>query len=224
VDPACDELLDHEERRLMLNRRTRNHGVTLIELMVGVAIMIILLFLALPNFAIWMQNTQIRTGGEAILNGLQLARAEAVRRNTSVRFQLVDSLTSSCALSATGGNWVVSLADPSGACEVAASDTVAPQIVQKKSGAEGSPNAVVTVAPAGATIVTFSGLGSVAVKNEDGSDPITEMKIDSGAIPAADSRELCIMVNLAGAVRLCDPQVAAGDSRACLPAVPAGCL
>ena len=27
-----------------------------------------------------------------------------------------------------------------------------------------------------------------------------------------------------GAVRLCDPQVAAGDTRACLPAVPAGCL
>jgi hypothetical protein len=49
------------------------------------------------------------------------------------------------------------------------------------------------------------------------------MKVDTTAIPAADTRELCIMIGTGGVVRMCDPQVAAGDSRACLPAVPAGC-
>ena len=81
----------------MLISLLRAGGFSLIELLVAIAVMTIMLLLALPNFSIWMQNTQIRTAGEGILAGMQLARAEAVRRNTSVRFQLVNSLTSSCA-------------------------------------------------------------------------------------------------------------------------------
>ena len=52
----------------------------------------IMLFIALPNFAVWMQNTQIRTAGEAVLNGMQLARAEAIsqlRRGEPAGFQVV---------------------------------------------------------------------------------------------------------------------------------------
>ncbi|MBI2509431.1 MAG: prepilin-type N-terminal cleavage/methylation domain-containing protein, partial [Betaproteobacteria bacterium] len=59
-------------------------GFTLIELMVGIAIVGILIMIALPNFTIWIQNTQIRAGAEGILSGLQLARTEAVRRNADL--------------------------------------------------------------------------------------------------------------------------------------------
>lgn len=173
-------------------------GVTLIELLITVVVLSILLFLALPSFTIWMQNTQIRTAAEGILSGLQLARTEAVRRNISVELRMD-----------TASGWTVSVPGTG-------------EVVQTRSEQEGSVHAVVTIAPGGASRVTFGGLGRV-VANGDGSAPITEIKVDSGQIPAAESRELCLTVSAAGVVRMCDPQVGAGDPRACLPAVPAGC-
>ena len=117
-------------------------GFSLIELMITLAVLGMMFMIALPSMGTWLQNTQIRTSADAMQAGLQLARAEALKRNTTVRFQLVDTLTSACALSAPGRNWVVSLADTSGQCNVDASETTAPQIIQKRASAEGSPNAV----------------------------------------------------------------------------------
>jgi len=57
----------------------RQQGVTLIELMVGIAILATLLAMGIPAFTGWIQDTQVRTAAESILNGLQTARAEAVR-------------------------------------------------------------------------------------------------------------------------------------------------
>lgn len=184
----------------------RSAGFTLIELMVTIAVLAILLFVALPNFAVWMQNTQIRTAGEAILNGMQLARAEAVRRNTNVELEM----------NAASG-WTVRVPNPP-----------PPVVVQSRVAGEGSATALVTIAPAGAKTVTFNSFGSVAT-NADGTATITEIKIDSPAIPAADSRELCVLVRAGGNVRMCDPQVPATDTRTCIPplpapqVVPAGC-
>ena len=120
-----------------------NRGFSLVELMITVAVLGIVLMIALPNMGAWLQNTQIRTSAEAMQAGLQLARAEALKRNTTVRFQLVDTLTSACTLSPQGPNWVVSIGDTTGLCEQDASDTAAPQLVQKRAAAEGSPNALV---------------------------------------------------------------------------------
>jgi type IV fimbrial biogenesis protein FimT len=181
-------------------------GFTLIELMIAITIMALLLFIALPNFSIWMQNTQIRTAGEAILNGLQLARAEAIRRNTIVELRMD-----------TASGWTVSVVGPPA------------EAIQSRLPGEGTATAVVTIAPAGATKITFNGFGSIA-NNIDGSAAITEIKIDSASIAAADSRELCVLVRTGGTVRLCDPQVVATDTRTCIPplpaaqVVPAGCL
>jgi type IV fimbrial biogenesis protein FimT len=173
----------------------RASGFTLIELIVTIAVMAILLFIALPNFSIWLQNTQIRTAGEAILNGLQLARAEAVRRNTSVELEM-----------GTGSGWTVRVVSTG-------------EVIQTRLAGEGSGAAAVTITPAASTKVTFNGFGSIT-----GTAPITEIKIDAPALAAADSRKLCAMVGSSGAVRLCDPKLGAGDPRACMPSVPAGCL
>jgi len=115
--------------------------VTLIELMVGLAILALVLFVAVPSFGIFLQNSQIRNAAGSVLNGLELARNEAIRRNTPVRFQFVSNLTATCTLSTTSLAWVVSQADPTGACDTAPSDTVAPQIVQSRSATEGTSNA-----------------------------------------------------------------------------------
>jgi len=179
-------------------RRAPQAGFTLIEMLIGIAIIALLMLAALPNFRIWMQNTQIRTASEGILNGLQFARAEAVRRNANVELEMVDV-----------SGWNAKLASTSA-------------IIQTRTSGEGSGNATVTVKPDGATKTTFNGLGR-QVANADGSESITHMKIDTTTISASDTRELCITVGSGGIIRLCDPQVVAGDSRACLPAVPVGC-
>ena len=142
--------------------RFTQSGVTLIELMIGLAIVALVLFLGVPSFATFLQNTQIRNAAETTLQGLNLARAEAVRLNAPVRFQLVSDFTSGCALSATSLNWIVSLTDPTGLCNVSPAGgnaslpgAAAPQIIEEKAASEGSPN--VTVAVTGAPSAIFSG-------------------------------------------------------------------
>jgi len=192
-------LLGAAQRRGLLTAMKICAGFTLIELMVVITILAIMLFIALPNFAVWMQNTQIRTAGEAVLNGMQLARADAIRRNVNVELRMDAS-----------SGWTARVA-------------VTGEVIQSRLAGEGSAAALVTITPAGATTVTFNSFGSVAT-NADGTATLTEIKIDSPAIAAADSRELCILVRPGGNVRMCDPQVAVTDTRSCGAAVPAGCL
>jgi type IV fimbrial biogenesis protein FimT len=177
----------------------RSAGFTLIELMIVIVILAIMLFIALPNFAVWMQNTQIRTAGEAVLNGMQLARADAIRRNVNVELRMDVS-----------SGWTARVPDTG-------------EVIQSRLAGEGSAAALVTITPAGARTVTFNSFGSVAT-NADGTATLTEIKIDSAGIAAADSRELCILVRAGGNVRMCDPQVVVTDTRSCGAAVPAGCL
>ena len=198
-------------------------GFTLIELMIALAVIGIVMAIGLPNISVWIQNTQLKTAAEGIVSGLQLARSEALRRNVSVRFQLVDTVGNGCALSATGASWVVSLADPSGACGAAASDVAAPFIVQKKSGAEGSPNATMVGVGGGGTTATFNGLGRLA-----GVGNLTQINISNpigGACktPAGSEPMRClgILIGNGGQVRMCDPSVpdavppATDDPRSC---------
>ena len=192
------QLLDTPPGRLVLERRPPQSGFTLVELMIAIAVFALLILAALPEFRAWIQNTQIRTAAEGILNGLQFARAEAVRRNVNIELEMVGVSGWSAKVASSG------------------------QVIQTRTSGEGSGSATVTIKPDGAVKTTFNGLGR-QVSNLDGSTPITHMKVDSSAIAAASTRELCIMVGSGGVVRMCDPQVAAGDSRACLPAVPAGC-
>jgi type IV fimbrial biogenesis protein FimT len=175
-------------------------GFTLVELMIGIAVLFIMAMLALPNFSIWIQNTQIRTAGEAIINGLQLARAEAIRRNASMELRMGAS-----------SSWTVRVVNTG-------------EIVQSRLAAEGSGAAAVTITPNTTTKVTFDSYGSVTATNNDGSLPITEIKIDAPQIAAADSRELCILIRIGGNVRMCDPQVASTDTRTCGAVIPPGCL
>ena len=181
---------------MTINKMT---GFTLIELVTVVTILSIMIFLALPNFNVWLQNTQIRTAGEAILNGLQLARAEAVRRNVNVELRM--DLSS---------GWTARLPDTG-------------EVLQTRLAGEGSSAALVTITPLGANTVTFNSLGTIAA-NANGSNPVSEFKIDSISLAATDSRELCILIRTGGNIRMCDPQVASTDTRSCGAAIPAGCL
>lgn len=78
-------------------------GFTLIELMVVVAIIAIGASLAAPSFSQMVANYRVRSAAESMLNGVNYARAEAVRRNSDVKFSLT-----------TGGSgWTVRQDSPS---------------------------------------------------------------------------------------------------------------
>lgn len=189
----------------MLSGRAER-GLTLIELAIGLAIFGVLMALALPNFTVFLRNTEIKNAAETTLSGINLARVEAVRRNASVRFQLVSDLTSACALSASSLNWVVSLDSAAGKCDIAPSDTTAPRTIQSKSVLEGTRNVVVS-ATGGSTIV-FNALGRVSTAG------ITQIDLSNPAGGACEHvvsdgpmRCLRVLVSAGGQVKLCDPQV-----------------
>jgi len=196
----------------LLGRLHPQQGVTLIELCIGIAIVAVLIVLALPTFTAWLQNSQIRVAADAIQNGISIARSEAIRRNTSVRFQFTDTADNSCAIAVTGKNWIVSLDDPSGACGSAASDTAVPRIIQMRPASDGTPNAVVA---AGQSSIVFTGLGRV--------NPVPAANINinvtnptGGSCAAAGPmRCLRIVVSTGGQVRMCDPAFASTDPQGC---------
>jgi type IV fimbrial biogenesis protein FimT len=164
--------------------------MTLIEIMMSLAVMGILMMVGMPSFNSWLANTQIRTGADGILNGIQLARGEAVRRNTNVTFTL-----------GTNTGWTVT-------------ELKTNSVVQVRPEAEGSRDARVTVTPTAATTITFSGYGRVT-SNADASLPITQIDITSATLTGSDARNLRIVLGSGGNVRMCDPAVASGDPRAC---------
>lgn len=198
--------------------RNAQRGFNLIELMIGIAVLGVLLTLGLPSMSAWLQNAQLRTAAEGVMSGLSLARSEALRRNSTVRFQFTTTLDASCALSTAGKNWVVSQADPTGACNVAPSETAAPQIIQAKASVEGTTNAVITAT--GGSSYNFNGLGRAT-----GAGNMTSIDITNptgGACQGTDGvgggpmRCLRVQISTGGQVRMCDPAVsAATDPRFC---------
>lgn len=167
-------------------------GFTMIELLITIVIVATLAALAFPSFQSMLANAQIRTAAQALHDGLQLARVEAIRRNERVVFT-----------KGTESGWVVS------------TDTLG-TTVQTRPYTEGSRSATVVVEPLDATKVTFNALGRV-VANTDASSSIRRLEIDvpASVLSADRSQNLQIDVTTGGSIRLCDPNVAAGVGRGC---------
>ncbi len=86
----------------------RERGFNLVEMLIVLAIAGIVLAVAVPNLQDMIVSARTRGVAESIQSGLLLARSESIKRNAMMRFQLVSSMDSSCAASATSRLWVVS--------------------------------------------------------------------------------------------------------------------
>jgi len=197
----------------VLETRAAQGGFNLIEIMVSLTVLAILIALGAPSFGEWLQNQQIRAASEAIVNGMQVARGEAIKRNLPVQLVLDD-------LPTTG--WTVCEATKQPCNSTLLADPVKVQdVIQSRSSQERTSNANVQLTPDGATAVTFSPLGSVLATNSDGTSPLTQVDVvnSHGNCIAAGGPMRClrVVVTGGGSIRMCDPTpgIVAPDTRVC---------
>lgn len=199
-------------------------GVSLIELMVTVAIMAILLMVAAPSYTNYLGSQAIRNAGESLVAGLQVARGEAIRSNSTVVFQLVNSLTNACAVDPAGRHWVVSHCSAAGACGQDINKQAAPPANCAGAGpvilAKGSfdANDRVIVDFNNAAALCYSALGRVNAGASNCPQNTIDVAAGNGAmaVDITHSEEACladgggvrclrVTIGFGGQSRLCDP-------------------
>ncbi|MEJ5999139.1 GspH/FimT family protein [Paucibacter soli] len=169
----------------------------------------------LPEVTNWVRGISVRNSGESIKAGIERARMEALRRNTSMSLWLVTdptgkNLTNACALDSNGTSWVVSGMDPGGKCAASPSATALPLLVERWASSDGANAVKVSATDANgdaADHVSFTSLGQVSPA------PGSATRIDIEH--AKGGRSLRVTIDVGGAVRLCDPGVGADDPRRC---------
>jgi type IV fimbrial biogenesis protein FimT len=194
-------MLDHEQRGNVLNvfhiarkPMAKARGFTLIELMIVVVIVALATTIGMPSYRTWVQNTQIYNATESTMNGLQKAKAEAVKQNANIQFVL-----------AANPPWIIQVA---GGAEIERATTEGAKNVTAKGWTVDPATGLATTTQA--TTVTFSNLGGVVANAANLGE------IDFTSSTQTSSRNLRIMIGVGGNVRMCDPNLTAGSSpRAC---------
>ncbi len=182
----------------------QQRGLTLIELMVVVTVLGILMMFAIPSYSGWLERTRVRSAAQALHEGIQLARTEALSRNASVRFSLAPT-----------GAWHISCDSVSGSSGCA--DTGA---LHSRPAGEGRGFYMLKVND---TDVAGCGCNKTVVFLPHGSPDTTAAgyisKLDVIALSSADdtssSRAMQINLSPFGRTRMCYPYGATGAATTC---------
>ncbi len=171
-------------------------GFTLIELMVTVAVFAVLASFAVPSYQNMIENSKIKTVTDSILTGMQIARAEAVSRNSQVQFDF-----------RSGAAWTVCVS-PASAGNCPDPDDLT--TIDSRTVNEGSATHVTVSEGGSGGPYVFNGFGGLE-------SPTTSTQIDIGNNALSGSRDLRIVVGVGGAVKSCDPALDSGgtDPRRC---------
>jgi type IV fimbrial biogenesis protein FimT len=131
-------------------KRASHLGFSLVELMISLALMGIIMAIALPSYTAWIDSSKINAAADSFQSGLQLARSEALKRNTQVKLTL-----------GTNSDWTVGCVNVSTASATAID---CPAIIHSRKTSEGSTSSItVAPTPSGATTVTYDGFGKSVV-------------------------------------------------------------
>jgi type IV fimbrial biogenesis protein FimT len=186
-------------------------GFSIIELSVALTVVAVLLTLGMPSLSSYVQNARLGGAAKSFYTGVQLARAEAIKRNAEVEFVLTNTpvasgIENTLVGDVQGKNWVVR----------ARSSASAPyELIEAKSMLEGGGAAPAVTVAASAAQFTFNALGGTTAGG-----PAQGIVLENPAmglcVPLGPVRCWDIVVAPGGQVRLCDPAAAsASDSRHC---------
>lgn len=171
-------------------------GFTLVELLIGMAILAIAMLFALPTYQQFMGNTRIRNTADSIAQGIKLAQVEAIKRNQNVTFEVDPAV-----------GWTIR--------------NLAAAAVHVEPFSETAGTILVDPRPAGAVKLTYSGIGQYIPTNnpDDGSAVITSVRVTSSTLTSP--HDLRVTTDPAwGGVRVCDKRFAAGDPAGCPATLP----
>ncbi len=105
---AINGKFDHSKsRKRRAIRMNGMNGFTMIELLVGIAIVGFLSTLAMPNMRDMVANSRLRSTSNDLLTDLRYARSEAIARNTSVIIEPVTVTVGSNEVVSFSNGWNV---------------------------------------------------------------------------------------------------------------------
>jgi len=200
-------------------------GFTLVELLVTITIFGVMLAIAIPNLSSWLLTAKARSASEFYMDGLSMARRQAVSHNASSRISFTANAN-------TGQmDWQVDICFPAPGTLCTAQSgvwstptTPAANDPQGTAGytsvvrvADSLPTTdvlIATLQPDGASEIYFNALGWVdtTVPNH-----VTQLRFDPTPAYANDVPPAAVSITLGGMATKCNPTVAATDSRACPP-------
>lgn len=106
-----------------MKHRLNQQGVTLTELMVTLAVLVIVLLMAAPGFSDYFHKARLRGAAEALADLLAQARAEAIKRDRQVAVSIAGSGESWCAGARAADNPIQgAMVPPAAACDCASAD------------------------------------------------------------------------------------------------------
>ena len=106
----------------------RARGFTIVELMITVAVAAILLIIAVPSFNNIINSNRLTTATNTLVNALNTARMEAIKRNASVQF------CSNSTANNTSGNLGAGCGTSSGAVVVQTTSTTTTTVLNSAPG------------------------------------------------------------------------------------------
>jgi type IV fimbrial biogenesis protein FimT len=170
------------------------HGLTLIEMMVTVTVLVIILLFSAPLFTTWNANTRVRSAAEGLQNGVRLAQSAALSTNGSVTLRLTKDTrpTKDSDKDSEGMNWV--LLNSAG------------DVVQVKGGESLTNVTMAAESP--------DGFGGEIVFGNLGQNDLGGLAKFAFTAAGAD-KPLKVIVTPGSRVRMCDDARTAGDPQAC---------
>ncbi len=87
-------------------KKSRVRGLTLIELMVTISVLVILIAVGVPSFESTLNSSRLSSSANELSGAVQLARAESIRRNRSVVLCRSETLAA-CASGDVWSGWLV---------------------------------------------------------------------------------------------------------------------
>lgn len=112
----------------------KEHGLTLIELMVTLAVAVVLLSIGVPSFQSIMQSNRVSAQTNELVSAITTARSEAVRRNEEIILETADG----------GTDWSVGFVISDGADELRVFDPVDSRLELDAVGSGGSTISEIT--------------------------------------------------------------------------------